>query len=534
MIVNRPTTTTHPTPGHNPTYSSMPDVVSTSLRAKPSRSPKLAMGSNANGMGGATLLILCCLMLSKVSVAQCVSQWVRLHPQTSPSARADSRAAFDQNLEACVLFGGALTTGVNLGDTWQWDGRNWTPHLNGGPTARSAHSMWFSPASRGVELFGGFDGSRRRDLWRFSSVSWTALADSGPAGRSGAAVARDDHRGRVVVFGGLSESGVRGDTWEFDEVSWSMVASSGPVARSNTTAAFDPSRNRVVMFGGQAGTTTLGDTWEWDGANWEQKSSTGPAARNRHSMAWDPVLQRIVLFGGRADSPLSFFGDVWTWDGAAWTHLPLVGPSPRAGVAMAFDMRRSALVVFGGGQLDGSYNNETWVLSYVPVIVTGPASGSTCSASTTNFSVEAEGTGPFTYQWRVSDTTAPGGWTTLTDGPLIIDGTTWGTISDATTATLRAQPDPLTYYVANTLRFHCVVTNGCGSATSDSATLTVCACLDCSADFNQDGGIDGGDVSAFFDRWEIGQCDADVNADGGVDGSDVDTFFAAWEAGGCG
>ncbi len=55
----------------------------------------------------------------------------------------------------------------------------------------------------------------------------------------------------------------------------------------------------------------------------------------------------------------------------------------------------------------------------------------------------------------------------------------------------------------------------------------------CFADFNQDGGIDGADVQAFFAAWETGDFAADVNQDGGVDGADADTFFAAWETGGC-
>ena len=55
----------------------------------------------------------------------------------------------------------------------------------------------------------------------------------------------------------------------------------------------------------------------------------------------------------------------------------------------------------------------------------------------------------------------------------------------------------------------------------------------CFADYNQDGGVDGADVDAFFHDWEAGDSNADVNQDGGVDGADVDTFFIAWEAGGC-
>jgi hypothetical protein len=56
---------------------------------------------------------------------------------------------------------------------------------------------------------------------------------------------------------------------------------------------------------------------------------------------------------------------------------------------------------------------------------------------------------------------------------------------------------------------------------------------DCPADFNQDGGVDGADVEAFFEAWMNGEDSADVNQDGGVDGADMEVFFAAWKAGGC-
>lgn len=55
----------------------------------------------------------------------------------------------------------------------------------------------------------------------------------------------------------------------------------------------------------------------------------------------------------------------------------------------------------------------------------------------------------------------------------------------------------------------------------------------CPADYNDDGGIDGSDVSDFFDAWSAGQSRADTNGDGGIDGGDVVTFFDAWEGGGC-
>lgn len=55
----------------------------------------------------------------------------------------------------------------------------------------------------------------------------------------------------------------------------------------------------------------------------------------------------------------------------------------------------------------------------------------------------------------------------------------------------------------------------------------------CAADFNADGGVDGGDVEAFFIAWQGAEPVADVNADGGVDGHDVESFFLVWSVGGC-
>ncbi|MEY3231562.1 MAG: hypothetical protein RL689_1651 [Planctomycetota bacterium] len=66
------------------------------------------------------------------------------------------------------------------------------------------------------------------------------------------------------------------------------------------------------------------------------------------------------------------------------------------------------------------------------------------------------------------------------------------------------------------------VTNNCGAS-----------CPPCAADYNQDGGVDGGDIESFFNQWANGENCADVNLDGGVDGGDIESFFNVWQAGGC-
>jgi GH35 family endo-1,4-beta-xylanase len=156
-----------------------------------------------------------------------------------------------------------------------------------------------------------------------------------------------------------------------------------------------------------------------------------------------------------------------------------------------------------------------------------PASTTTCAGGAASFSVVPAGSGTYSFRWQ---TKRPGGsWAAMADGVF----SNLGTVSGANGATLTIS----NANAAGSL-FRCVVISGasCGSTTtvvSGEAGLTLCACLVCPADFNQDGGVDGADIAAFFARWEAGNCDADVNQDGGVDAGDIETFFTAWEAGGC-
>ena len=58
-------------------------------------------------------------------------------------------------------------------------------------------------------------------------------------------------------------------------------------------------------------------------------------------------------------------------------------------------------------------------------------------------------------------------------------------------------------------------------------------CPACAADYDNNGGVDGGDIAAFFADFELGEICADVDQNGGVDGGDIGTFFITFEAGGC-
>ncbi len=65
--------------------------------------------------------------------------------------------------------------------------------------------------------------------------------------------------------------------------------------------------------------------------------------------------------------------------------------------------------------------------------------------------------------------------------------------------------------------------------------ITTCGptCPPCAADYDGNGGVDGGDLGAFFADFEAGETCADVDGNGGVDGGDLGYFFFVFEAGGC-
>lgn len=237
-----------------------------------------------------------------------------------PLPRSFHAMAFDSFRNRSILFGGGGSSGL-FGDTWDWDGAQWTQHLAPGPTPRNSHVIAYDSARDRIVIFGGHNGSAYlNETWEWDGASWTQMVISGsvPGPRVAAAMAYDSFRGSVILFGGAyadTSLHYRGDTWAWDGSSWTQLAMSGPspTPRYAHRMTFDSGLSRVVLFGGYDG-AIRGDTWEWDGSTWVKRTVTGPTARASHAMAYDAAGTRVVLYGG--DTAIgTFSNDTWEYHG---------------------------------------------------------------------------------------------------------------------------------------------------------------------------------------------------------------------------
>jgi hypothetical protein len=248
------------------------------------------------------------------------SNWTQKSPANSPPAGGYAMA-YDALRQQVVLFGGGNA------DTWVWDGSNWTLKSPANrPPPRGGHAMAYDAAHGQVVMFGGSGSDPLSDLgdtWVWDGSNWTQKT---PANRPGAraehAMAYDSAHGQVVLFGGAPNTAGRtfeflSDTWVWDGFNWTQKSpANSPVARRLPGMSSEPTRGLVLLFGGTVMGTTPGvefpvsDTWIWDGSNWSQQAPAhSPPARTGPAMAYSATGQ-TVMFGGFSDHALA---DTWVW-----------------------------------------------------------------------------------------------------------------------------------------------------------------------------------------------------------------------------
>jgi hypothetical protein len=269
--------------------------------------------------------------------------------------------AYDPLSDQLVMFGGFSDIDVTyFGDTWTWDGTNWTEqHPDESPPAGYGPSMVYDVATDQVLLYGGTDDrGASNQTWSWDGANWTRLrpATTPPSGY-GSVLVYDAGLEEVVLLPG--RLGNPETTWAWNGSNWiKLHPDTEPPLRAYSGDASETGSGVLVFGGGyQCGDLTCyrGDTWSWDGANWDRlHPARGPGPRSGSPAANDPALG-IVLFGGHGLH--GYLNDTWTWDGTDWTRAsPSVHPRARSGAAMVFDDALSAVLLFGGHTyFDGSF-----------------------------------------------------------------------------------------------------------------------------------------------------------------------------------
>jgi hypothetical protein len=285
-------------------------------------------------------------------------EWVggwRLSTVVRPSEE-DHAAIYDPVRDRVVLLGTKPLEGV-----WELQRSTWsqTP----GPGFAGA-SLAYAARHRRTFSFGGIDmtgGALANTLAAWDGTTWMPRVPLGeaPSPRRDGAIAYDDHRDRVVLFGGLSAEPLD-DMWEWDDTtsSWTRVEVVTPnPARSCHVLGYDPIRGYLVLFGGNDGSKDLGDTWLYHPeTGWEQYLGQPPPARCDAAMTWSSARRRLVMFGGRNAGALQH--DTWEWTGFAWEQVPADGPLGRSAHTLA--ATASGVIMIGGRGV----GEEVWELTW--------------------------------------------------------------------------------------------------------------------------------------------------------------------------
>jgi hypothetical protein len=308
--------------------------------------------------------------------------WTQVGFATAPAARENGGIAYDEATHSTVLFGG-YGNSVVYGDTWTWD-RAWRLMLPvNSPSPRQGPAMAFDGATGTVVLFGGSSvpfvaGSAFGDTWIWNGRDWTQqFPPVSPSPRLWSQMIYNPVTKTVLLFGGTNtpngDNGF-GDTWAWDGVSktWTELHPfSHPSGRATNQLAYDRVTGTVVLFGGvTTNLTPLNDTWTWNGTNWRHHfPASSPAPRNGPAMVYDSRLRAVVLFGGAVGTCCSnSLNDTWTWNGLNWTQIYPANtlPSARNAPAMDYDTLRKVILMFGGADNSGRELDDTWFLSVAP------------------------------------------------------------------------------------------------------------------------------------------------------------------------
>jgi hypothetical protein len=144
---------------------------------------------------------------------------------TGPGGRYEACMAYDGARQVVIMFGG-WDGAQPLSETWEWNGTAWNQRMpNTVPVARSDCAMAYDSSRQSIVMYGGSDGTSVfdpiGDTWEWDGNDWSPAATTGPTPgpKWTHTMTYDSVRGRVVLVGGASVgssvASPDSQTWEF-------------------------------------------------------------------------------------------------------------------------------------------------------------------------------------------------------------------------------------------------------------------------------------------------------------------------------
>ena len=284
-----------------------------------------------------------------------------------------------------------------------------------GPSPRWDHTLSAHNAGKSLIVFGGrdADGAALGDTWLFSRTreTWELVDSPGPAPRFGHAVATDQERELLYLFGGQAGADFFNDLWRLDMArgAWTQVGDGSGIAvspRYGTSLVLTDDGTLVVSHGFTF-EGRFDDTWahDIDTGAWVEISPeldlARPLKRCLHEAVWAEHLKRMVLFGGCSSGfgPCPQ-GDLWSFEPSSriWIDRTIAeAPNARSNPALVYDAGRDNILLIGG-LTDTGYAADLWSLTISDAEEDGPVwAASDLVGPAPRASHDAVMTGPWLY-----------------------------------------------------------------------------------------------------------------------------------------
>jgi len=387
-------------------------------------------------------------------------------------------------------IGQRFTDGTWRASLWTGSSDSWRDLHPGGMIQSSELT-----ATDGLQHVGvGWDGgSVRALLWSGTSAAATDLHVEGASQTRALGV----HAGQQVGYAyWISPQRGIPVLWTGTATSWVDLTPAGTVG-GQAFAAFAGTQVGVAHLPDPGGARA--SLWHGTAESW---TNLHPSQLPATSHSWAYAAHADCQAGSTYDTEIGQEqACIWRGSADTWQSLHFYLPTTfSSSTARGVWSDGNSVYVVGWGVSNGRIEALMWTGSLCTTrIVEQPSNQEAVPGAPVTFIVNAsqpsDCTIPLMYQWqrrdpRITDDNAPDAWISLTEGS--------GYLNVDRPALTVTNPTP---GLAGPFRCRITGTCGCiGPIYSDIIDFTVT----CPADFNADGGIDFGDVEAFFERWENG------------------------------